>query len=174
MSELENLYNRKRILEESIADKQEQADLHAFSGVQGEDVDSKIKELYEQIDKLNAVLKDVNKAIFDIEKNEADIEKDEMITIAEARRNVINKLGIDPNDMVITGGTLSSNASDSHLLGRLKTKEEMEAEMEWGKNKIKEMYLKGEISRPDASKLNSDLIKVYSSAIDNLSSERHV
>lgn len=174
MSDLEVLYNRKRIIEESIADKEEQVNLYVFSGVQGEGVDSKIKEIYEQIDNLNAVLKEVNKKIYDIEKSKADEQEKELVVIDDARRNVQKRLGIDPDAMVITDGVVSSNAIDSHLIGHLKTKEELEAELEWGKNKIKEMCLEGKISRPDASKLQADLVSVYSRAIEKESNKRHI
>ena len=174
MSELEVLYNRKRILEERIEDKKQEIELYEDSDIPKEFKNAKIKELFEEIDKRERVLNEVNEAIFNIEKAMSDEQAQKKAVIDEARKNIKSKLGIDPFEMVITGGTLSSNASESHLEGHLKTKEELETEMEWGKNKIKEMCLEGKISRPDASKLNSDLISVYSSAIEELSSGRHM
>ena len=174
MNDLETLYNRKRILEESIAEREQEVKKYIYNDEKNDAIDEKIKEIYSKIKELENTLKEVNKVIFDIEKTNADKKKLDEIWIRDSRTNVMRVLGIDPDALVITGGVLSPNASESHELGHLKTKEELEVELEWALNEIKRKRMANELSLSEASKLKNDVELVYNSKIEGLTNERHV
>ena len=75
--------------------------------------------------------------------------------------------------MVITGGVLSSNASESHLIGRDKTAEELEIDKQVALTTLRERIAKKEISLAEASQLKND-IESYYGINSEMSSGRHV
>lgn len=84
-----------------------------------------------------------------------------------------SKLDIDVDTMVITGGVLSSNASESHLIGREKTAEEIELDKQIALATLREKVAKKEIPLAEASKLKNNIEMAY--VIPNeMSSQRHI
>ena len=63
--------------------------------------------------------------------------------------------------MVINGGVLSENASESHLTGSQKTAEELEFERTQLLARLKEKVMKKEISLAEASKLIHEINIAY-------------
>ena len=78
-----------------------------------------------------------------------------------AKRKVKEQLGISPDEIIITGGVLSSNASDSHLIGREKTLEELEEERQLALAEIRSRVATKQITLAEASKLKSELNLAY-------------
>lgn len=81
------------------------------------------------------------------------------------RRNAVisvrHNFGVSPDEIIITGGTLSSNANESHLTGRNKTPEELEDERTQLLANVREKAMKKEISLAEASKLVQNINIVY-------------
>ena len=75
--------------------------------------------------------------------------------------SVRTNLGMSPDEIVITGGVLSSNASESHLIGRSKTPEELEIDRLNALAMIREKVAKKEITLAHASKLKNDVNIAY-------------
>ena len=91
------------------------------------------------------------------------------ITQEEAmRRNAVisvrHNFGVSPDEMIITGGVLSSNANESHLTGRNKTPEELEDERTQLLASVREKAMKKEISLAEASKLAQNINIAYGSS----------
>lgn len=78
-----------------------------------------------------------------------------------ARISVKNHFSISPDEVIITGGILSSNANKSHLIGREKTEEELEYERSQLLNNIKLKVMTKEITLAEASKLVQDVNIAY-------------
>ena len=91
------------------------------------------------------------------------------ITQEEAMRrhaviSVRYNFGVSPDEMIITGGVLSSNANESHLTGRNKTPEELEDERTQLLASVREKAMKKEISLAEASKLAQNINISYGSS----------
>lgn len=83
----------------------------------------------------------------------------------EEKRNsdisVQHNLGVQPSGINIIGGVLSSNASESHLIGESKTPEELEQERQQLLSNVKAKVQSGELSLAEASKLVNDVNTSY-------------
>lgn len=75
--------------------------------------------------------------------------------------SVRTNLGVSPDEIVITGGVLSPNASESHLIGRSKTYEELELDRKIALAKIRTKVATKEITLAQASKLKNDINIAY-------------
>lgn len=75
--------------------------------------------------------------------------------------SVRHNLGVMPSQTEITGGVLSSNANESHLVGQQKTPEQLEQEKNYLLSQIKNKVMNKEISLADASKLTADVNNSY-------------
>lgn len=75
--------------------------------------------------------------------------------------SVEHNFGIRPTDINITGGVLSSNASESHLIAETKSPEQLEQEKNQLLANIKSRVQKGELSLAEASKLANDVNNSY-------------
>ena len=88
-----------------------------------------------------------------------------MTVLEEQKRSadisIASKLGERPTDMVITGGVLAPNASDSHLTAEHKTPEQLNNDKAQLEAVLKEKVKNGEISLNQASKVLNDLTKSY-------------
>lgn len=71
--------------------------------------------------------------------------------------SVNHYLGKTPTDLNIVGGTLSSNAEESHLIAEKKTLKQLEEEKDQLLTNIKLKVQNGEISLSEASKLTHDV-----------------
>ena len=75
--------------------------------------------------------------------------------------SVKTNLGVSPDEIVITGGVLSPNASESHLIGRSKTPEELEMDRQNALATIRGKVARKEMTLAEASKLKNDLNIAY-------------
>ena len=82
-------------------------------------------------------------------------------TKKHANISVHEHLGINPSNLEIISGILSSNANESHLIGQKKSKEQLENEKVQLLNKIKTKVINKEISLAEASKLTNDVNMAY-------------
>jgi|BioPla2DNA2_1021312.scaffolds.fasta_scaffold46680_2 hypothetical protein len=64
---------------------------------------------------------------------------------------VMNQFGANPDEIKVTGGVLSSNAADSHLIGIAKTSEQLEQERQSLLSRIKDQVMKKAITLGEAS-----------------------
>ncbi len=82
-----------------------------------------------------------------------------------AKRNAVisvrSNFGISPDEIIITGGVLSSNANESHLEGRYKTPEELEDERTQLLAGVREKVTTKEISLSEASNLAQKINIAY-------------
>lgn len=82
-------------------------------------------------------------------------EKEE--TKKHADISVQHHLGINPSDLEITSGVLSSDAKESHLIGQKKSQEQLSNEKVQLLNEIRTKVMNKEISLAEASKLTNDV-----------------
>lgn len=75
--------------------------------------------------------------------------------------SVQHNLGVLPSQTEISGGVISSKASESHLVGQQKTLEQLEQEKNTLLAQIKNKVMNKEISLADASKLTVDVNTAY-------------
>lgn len=81
---------------------------------------------------------------------------------------VRKEFGTTPGEVIITGGVLSSNPRESHLIGRTKTKEELVQEKEQFLSNIKSRVISKEITLAEASKLSHEVKIAYDMQIGEL------
>lgn len=96
-------------------------------------------------------LEEINKLIS--ENAQHDLKKDIDV--------IKSQFGINPDEIIITGGVLSTNASESHLIGRHKTLEELELEKMFILSEIESRVDNKQISPIEASKLKNYVNLVY-------------
>lgn len=89
-----------------------------------------------------------------------NIENEEAVR-QSAEKSVRYNFGTSPEELVINGGVLSENASESHLTGSQKTAEELEFERTQLLARLKEKVMKKEISLAEASKLIHEINIAY-------------
>ena len=107
------------------------------------------EELEQQIDKTNAELDELNK-LYKLADEEYRTNREKEAMLKRSLLSVSMNLGTNPEEIVITGGVLSSNASESHLIGRPKTLEELESEKEQALALIREKIVNKEITLAQA------------------------
>ena len=83
-----------------------------------------------------------------------------------AVRTVRYNFGVSPDEIIITGGVLSSNADESHLIGKSKTPEELEEEGKLLLAIVKEKAMKKETTLARASELSRSIKIAYASESD--------
>lgn len=121
------------------------------------EIEMMISNIEREIEKLASEANNYYKQYSEIiQKEKLENEK-----IIASKKAIKSKFGVSPDDMIITGGVLSSKASESHLIGRNKTLEEITQEKEKIENEIKTKVRAGEMTLTEASKLTSDLRRAY-------------
>ena len=119
--------------------------------------DVEIQDLYdratEQIDQLKAEARKAQEEYIKAVKEEA-MRKSALISVK-------HNFGVSPDEFVITGGVLSSNAEESHLIGRQKSHAELALEREQLLGEIRSRVMRKEMSLADASKLANDVNIAY-------------
>lgn len=154
-----DLLNKYAELTEAWMDKQAKLDNYVQRWLNGEvqmsseGVQQLVDSATEQIEQLKAQAEQCDKEYLRITQEEA-MKKNAVISV---RHN----FGTSPNELVITGGVLSTNANESHLTGRQKTAEELEFERTQLLANIREKVMKKEISLAEASKLSQDINVAY-------------
>lgn len=126
------------------------------------------ESLEQLIDSVNAQVDELKKQAEDASNEWKRLGRE--ISLKEnALYSVKADLGMSPDEIVITGGVLSSNASESHLISRRKTPEELEIDRLNALAIIREKLAKKEITLAHASKLRNDLNIAYgySQSVEN-------
>ena len=113
------------------------------------------------------------KSEFDRISKEEQLQQEQLESSKSAERRLKFQLGVDTSKMVITGGILSSNASESHLIGRDKTAEELEIDKQVALTTLRERVAKKEVSLAEASQLKNDIENYYGKN-NEMSSSRHM
>ncbi len=103
-------------------------------------------------DRLEALKKQIENFEYSLNLHDK-LEKDKKM----ADISVNHYLGKTPTDLNIIGGTLSSNAEESHLIAEKKTLKQLEEEKDQLLTNIKLKVQNGEISLSEASKLTHDV-----------------
>lgn len=118
-------------------------------------------------DSMQQLLDSVNLQVDELKKkaSEADAKwkrlNQEIALKENALYSVRANLGMSPDEIIITGGILSPNANESHLIGRSKTPEELETDRLNALAIIREKVAKKEITLAHASKLKNDVNIAY-------------
>lgn len=81
--------------------------------------------------------------------------------LSSAKRTVISTFGTDPDEMIITGGVLASNAKESHLIGHFKTDEEKKEERQSAFAEIRNRVATKKITLEQASALKNAVNVAY-------------
>ncbi|MDD6224102.1 MAG: hypothetical protein PUB18_03785 [bacterium] len=110
---------------------------------------------------------------FDRLSKEEKLQQEQLESSKTTGMRLRYQLGVDTDKMVITGGVLSSNASESHLIGRDKTAEELEIDKQVALTTLRERVAKKEVSLSEASQLKNDIENYYGKN-NEMSSSRHM
>ena len=110
-----------------------------------------------QIEELKAQANSVNNEYMKICMEESLEEQG----LKSAKMSVRFNLGFSPDEPIITGGVISSNAAESHLIGRQKTQEELAFEREDALAEIRTRVANKQITLAQASKLKNDVDIAY-------------
>ncbi len=151
--ELTSTYTDKEVKLEAFIQRW----LDGDSGLSSESIQELIDTVTKQIDELKTA---ANQAISEYTR----LGKEEMLRnegLVSAKKSVKSQFGVSPDEMIITGGVLSSDASESHLTGRNKTPEELEADRQYALAEIRTRVANREISLAEASKLKHDVNVAY-------------
>lgn len=83
----------------------------------------------------------------------------------EMRKNAViavrHNFNTSPDEIIITGGVLASNASESHLEGRVKTSEELELEKQQLLAQVRTKVVNKQISLAQASQMAQQINIAY-------------
>ena len=160
----EELFKKVYDLSNALADKEVEAQLFVNSwlndelyAITDENANQQIDLYDKQIEELKN-LRDMANTAYVKFCEEEELRKQGLIF---AKKNVQNQFGVNPDEIIITGGVLSSNANESHLTGRSKTPEELEAERQSALAEIRSRVINKEITLAEASKLKNDINLAY-------------
>lgn len=131
--------------------------LDGDSALSNESIQQLVDTVTQQIEELKSAAKQTIDEYTRLSKEEM-LQKEGLVS---AKRTVKSQFGVSPDEMVITSGVLSSNASESHLIGRNKTPEELEADRQYALAEIRTRVANKEISLAEASKLKNDVNLTY-------------
>lgn len=141
-------------------------------GLSSENMEQTIIQINDQTSQIRAEAEKY-KMKFDRISKEEKLEKERLESSKSAQMRLRHQLGVEADKMVITDGVLSSNASESHLIGREKTPEEIELDKQIALSTLREKVAKKEITLAQASQLKNDISNYY--GINNeMSSDRHI
>lgn len=101
----------------------------------------------------DSTIKQYNQIVEEEQLRKEQLESSKMI--------IKNQFGFSPDEIIITGGVLSSNANESHLIGRSKTNEELEAEKQAALAEIRHRTSTKQISLSEASQLKNQVNTAY-------------
>lgn len=141
-------------------------------GLSSENMEQTIIQINDQTSQIRAEAEKY-KMEFDRISKEEKLEKERLESSKSAQMRLRHQLGVEADKMVITDGVLSSNASESHLIGREKTPEEIELDKQIALSTLREKVAKKEITLAQASQLKNDISNYY--GINNeMSTGRHI
>ena len=125
----------------------------------------------ELLEKANRKL-DILKAQSDEYYKKYMMELERENNLKSAKSTIRFQLGLKPDEIIITGGVASKNPSETHLIGREKSKEELIEEKEEAFASIRQMVATKQISLAQASSLKSRVELVYNSKLQEFSSKQ--
>lgn len=128
-----------------------------------EEIDLMIKKKFDEEEALRKKANSCYKQYSDI----IALERKETEKLLGEGIAIKNRLGVDTNDIVITGGVLSKNASESHLIGREKTIDELYQDKELALTEIKIRVRNKELSLNEASELKQEVEHFYDNKIND-------
>lgn len=131
--------------------------LDGDSTLSNESIQQLVDTVTQQIEKLKAAAKQAFDEYTRLNKEEM-LQKEGLVNV---KRSVKSQFDVNPDEMVITGGVLSSNASESHLTMRNKNPEELEVDRQHALAEIRTRVANKEISLAEASKLKNDVNLAY-------------
>lgn len=137
-----------------------------------ETMESTIMTVNDQISQIRSEAEKF-KLEFDRLSKEEKLQQEQLESSKTAEMRLRYQLGVDTGKMVITGGVLSSNANESHLIGRDKTAEELEMDRQVVLTTLRERVAKKEVSLAEASQLKNDIENYYGKN-NEMSSSRHM
>lgn len=146
--------------------------LSGASGLSSDVLEENIIKANDQISQLRSEAEKL-KLEFDRLSKEEKLQQEQLESSKTIGMRLRYQLGINTDKMVITSGVLSSNASESHLIGRDKTAEELEIDKQVALTTLRERIAKKEISLAEASQLKNDIENYYGTNSE-MSSGRHI
>ncbi len=166
--ELLNQANEKEAKLEAVV----QNWLNGNSEMSSEVLEQLIIEVNDQVAQMRSEAEKYN-IEFDRLSKEEKLQQEQLQSSNASKMRLKNMLGVDTSSIVITGGVLSSNANESHLIGREKNAEEVELDKQIALSTLREKVVKNEITLAQASQLKNDIENSY--GINNeMSSGRHM
>ena len=158
----EELLNKSDKLTLAWMDKQAKLDNYVQRWLDGE-VQMSAEGVQQLVDSATQQIEELRTQATQIQSEYMRITQEEAM-----RRNAVisvrHNFGVSPDQMILTGGVLSSNANESRLTGRNKTLEELEAERTQLLASVREKAMKKEISLAEASKLAQNINIAYGSS----------
>ena len=142
------------------------------SALSSDTMENTIVQVNEQVAKMRSEAEKY-KMEFDRISKEEHLQQEQLESSKSAEMRLRFQLGVDTDKMVITGGVLSSNANESHLIGREKTPEEIELDKQIALSTLREKVAKTEITLAQASQLKNDIANYYGMN-NEMSAGRHM
>lgn len=164
-NELTNTWTDKEAKLESFIQKW----LDDDSILSNESVQHVVDTTTEQIEQLKTM---ANEAINSYTKIcHDDALREERLKVAKS--NVRKEFQTSPDELIINGGILSSNASETHLIGRQKTEEELEQERQSLIAEIRSRVANKQLTLAEASKLKDNVNCSYNYSQQNQDMENN-
>lgn len=120
------------------------------------------------LNNIDDLVEKVNERIDNIGK-QADELFNQYVEVLEKENNLLNakktvkfRLGVSPDELIITDGVLGSNAEDTKILAREKTKDELDLEKRYALAQIRDLIINKKISLSEASELKNKVKLIYS------------
>lgn len=135
--------------------------LNGSSSLSDTSMEQLIETVNNQVEELKTLASRVMDEYLRISKEEMELKEG----LLSAKTAVKTFLDTSLDEMVITDGVLSSNASESHLVGREKTLEEKEKDKQAALAEIRNKVANKEITLSEASKLKNDVELIYNNQI---------
>ena len=158
------LLNKYAELTDAWMDKQAKLDSYVEKWLNGE-VQMSSEGVQQLVDSANEQIEQLKEAANQAQSEYLRITNEEAMR-KNAVTSVKNRFGVSPDEIIITGGVLSSNANESHLTGRQKTSEELAYEREQILRDIKAKVMRKEISLAEASRLAQDVNVAYGANLE--------
>lgn len=137
-----------------------------------ENMENTIMKVNDQISQMRAEAEKY-KMEFDRISKEEKLKQEQLESSKSAQMRLRYQLGVETDKTIITDGVLSSNASESHLIGREKTPEEIELDKQIALSTLREKIAKKEITLSQASQLKNDISNYYVTN-NEMSTGRHI
>ena len=161
-----DLLNKYAELTETWMEKEAKVDAYIENWLD-EKIDASLEQMEQFVNNERQQIEQLKKLSEQVQAEYLRIKQEE--AMRKHANNVVRKeFGTTPDEIIITGGVLSSNPRESHLIGRSKTQEELLQEKEQFLNTIKSRAISKEITLAEASKLSHEVKIAYDMQIGEL------